>query len=84
VDNDCVPSKTVDNNGEDGPARTAEEEITAIPIGRVKDALKTLRRFFGTTAAADDDGAFSALSSLEHMAEDRINNDKQPLITVFL
>jgi len=79
--------KTVKNDGEDGPPRTtAKEEITAIPIERVKDALKTLRRFFETTSAAagtDDDGAFSALSNLEHIVEDRINNDKQTLIAAF-
>lgn len=80
VDNDYVLSKTVENNGGDGLGRTTEQEITAIPIERVKDALKTLRRFFETTAAAagtNDDGAFSALSNLEHIVEDRINNVKK-------
>uniref|UniRef100_A0A2S2P5I8 Tigger transposable element-derived protein 4 n=1 Tax=Schizaphis graminum TaxID=13262 RepID=A0A2S2P5I8_SCHGA len=76
-----ILSKIIENIDVKEDKPQTEEEATTVSTQQVKHALKTLRHFFETTTSMED-GDFSALSILENIVKNRIDN-KQTLITDF-
>ncbi|VVC26158.1 DNA binding HTH domain, Psq-type,Homeobox domain-like,HTH CenpB-type DNA-binding domain,DDE superfamily [Cinara cedri] len=76
---DEILSEIIENPSESEDELQREEEVAVVTIQQAKHALRTLRHFVETTASMED-GAFSALSKLEDLVEDR-SNKKQTVMT---
>jgi hypothetical protein len=75
TDNEIL-SETIESLDKDEDEPQNEEEVTAVTIQQAKYALRTLRHFVETTSGMED-SAFSVLSNLEDIVEDRSNTKQK-------